>query len=1185
MKIKKALLLVGLILLPVLAFAQYTGNSYDGYASRIGIGAICDTIPPFPVTDLQIITDSIYVLKLTWTAPEDNTGLQLYDIRYYTSLITEGNWVDADTCSNEPLPQPAGSTETFIVQGLLPSTHYYFALKTSDLSSNWSDISNCVDDTTSAYYDVTPPASVTDLNVTGSSLFTITVNWTAVGDDSTSGTASYYDIRYSTSLITEGNWVDAGTCSNEPLPQPAGSTETFTIYPLYAGTTYYVAMKVGDETLNWSSLSNCASGSTTESQVGRELRFNDLFPDGLVSGEQYIKFPQYYETPYQVTGFTWWGSNDFSLYFYPDNSQGLPDTTNICGYYSLWASTVTGWRDYSADESAYGNIDPIIINFNGPLWARFIPTGSIGYDTSYPDGRSYHYSGGEFTQYTDRDIMLSLTVGGVKLENDVSVETIDNPYGYIAPAMHEAVPRATIRNNGENAATFTTYCVIESNGSVVYNESVEVNALESEAITRVAFPSWSVSEEGTSYTIQVYTDLMDDNSTFNDTLGRNMTASYTETIKYTSYNWAFAASGFAGGDPSDVLTRITPSAYPAQIMEIKIFLNHGNEHQVPLKVYSDSNPADFYNFQPGSLLWNDSRPGNVGYGYNTFNISDEKLALDESDVEGYIGYFYEDWSNVYSDWNTAPQYVFPQRHALTWDSGYTLWFMNFITTVTVRYTEDGSLSGTVTDLSTLAPVENAEITAGYKTAYTDQYGNYRFENLIIGDDYMVICNAADQGYNTAYAYFVAIIVDETTDVDFALTSPDMSVEPGTINTTIGTNDSLVTYITVSNDGNGPLDYSIITNQSRDNGEKAQFSVSPQVIYGDIGELVTRTYDSIEDAEFGELSIDIGEIRDNNCAPINSEVSGWYTVAHTPGSKENRLDEWYAYGDMNALNWIIWASPERVTYFNPADFGLEYPFHITKLSHWFYEHSSQPWDDATFHFKVYAEDDITLLYESGDIEAEHMVEIIHELSSPVTITSSGFYFGVAPVSTTGFPSSCADNLYTGSNHSYYGSPGSWTLWSASPDKGEYLQSVYLSPCNKWITTEPDSGTVEPGSTDTVAVTCYTMNADSGSILNENIIFSSYPDVGSDTVSVTLTVGGELSPPENVNIEIVADGDSVKISWDNEGHTYNIYSSENPYAVFPDEWGPPVSTVINTGEVILPVPEDNKKFYCVTANNAK
>ena len=75
-----------------------------------------------------------------------------------------------------------------------------------------------------------------------------------------------------------------------------------------------------------------------------------------------------------------------------------------------------------------------------------------------------------------------------------------------------------------------------------------------------------------------------------------------------------------------------------------------------------------------------------------------------------------------------------------------------------------------------------------------------------------------------------------------------------------------------------------------------------------------------------------------------------------------------------------------------------------------------------------------------------------------------------------------------------------------------------------------------------------------------------------------------PPGDVNIEIVADGDSVKVTWTNEGYTYDIYSCDDPYATFPDDWTQ-VATISDVGEVTIPAPVGNEKFYVVTADNAK
>ena len=62
--------------------------------------------------------------------------------------------------------------------------------------------------------------------MTGSS---IQLSWTAPGDDGATGTATTYDVRYSTSTINDGNWAAATQTTGEPAPQVASSAETFTV--------------------------------------------------------------------------------------------------------------------------------------------------------------------------------------------------------------------------------------------------------------------------------------------------------------------------------------------------------------------------------------------------------------------------------------------------------------------------------------------------------------------------------------------------------------------------------------------------------------------------------------------------------------------------------------------------------------------------------------------------------------------------------------------------------------------------------------------------------------------------------------------------------------------------------------------------------------------------------------------
>jgi endonuclease/exonuclease/phosphatase family metal-dependent hydrolase len=91
---------------------------------------------------------------------------------------------------------------------------------------------------------------------------------------------------------------------------------------------------------------------------------------------------------------------------------------------------------------------------------------------------------------------------------------------------------------------------------------------------------------------------------------------------------------------------------------------------------------------------------------------------------------------------------------------------------------------------------------------------------------------------------------------------------------------------------------------------------------------------------------------------------------------------------------------------------------------------------------------------------------------------------------------------------------------------------------------------------------------------NYSFSNFKIESRDTEDISLFTP---DPPVNINIEIIASGDSIKISWNNEGYEYKIYSCDDPYGTFDTL----ETTVTNTGEVILLIPVEAKKFYRLTA----
>ncbi len=112
--------------------------------------------------------------------------------------------------------------------------------------------------------ETTPPSAVSTLTSETLSFSTVKLKWTATGDDGNTGTATSYEIRYSTSAINSSNFSSATLVSSVPAPKSSGSAESLTITGLTQKTVYYFAMKVTDDVGNVSGLSNVASATTGE---------------------------------------------------------------------------------------------------------------------------------------------------------------------------------------------------------------------------------------------------------------------------------------------------------------------------------------------------------------------------------------------------------------------------------------------------------------------------------------------------------------------------------------------------------------------------------------------------------------------------------------------------------------------------------------------------------------------------------------------------------------------------------------------------------------------------------------------------------------------------------------------------------------------------------------------------------
>jgi hypothetical protein len=220
-----------------------------------------DTTPPGSIDTLEVTERFPTHITLLWKAPGDDgqAGIAYrYDLRYSTEPLDNGTFSSAYPAVSEPAPSIQGTYQSCEISGLEIDATYYFAIKTIDEQGNVSDISNILTVST----DLVAPNAIGELAARESTATSVTLTWIARGDNGDKGSASSYDLRYSSERITEENFSMADVISSLPSPADSGSIETFTVTGMEENQLYYFAIKALDEAGNVSTISNIAMGST-----------------------------------------------------------------------------------------------------------------------------------------------------------------------------------------------------------------------------------------------------------------------------------------------------------------------------------------------------------------------------------------------------------------------------------------------------------------------------------------------------------------------------------------------------------------------------------------------------------------------------------------------------------------------------------------------------------------------------------------------------------------------------------------------------------------------------------------------------------------------------------------------------------------------------------------------------------
>lgn len=208
-------------------------GSSDAFVSKLSADlSLADTVTPsWPegseLTPSQAGPDN---LTLSWNVASDNVGVSGYRVYQGETLLTTLD----------------GGTLSYTVSGLSPGTAYTFSVQAGDAAENWSADGPTVTATTATGGDGDAPYwNSPVLNTAGVTQSGLTLSWAPAGDNT--GVSAYKVYQDDTLL---------GTVS--------GSTLTYTVSGLAAGTFYTFRVQAGDAAGNWSTDGPSAGVTTAE---------------------------------------------------------------------------------------------------------------------------------------------------------------------------------------------------------------------------------------------------------------------------------------------------------------------------------------------------------------------------------------------------------------------------------------------------------------------------------------------------------------------------------------------------------------------------------------------------------------------------------------------------------------------------------------------------------------------------------------------------------------------------------------------------------------------------------------------------------------------------------------------------------------------------------------------------------
>lgn len=208
---------------------------------------------------------------------------------------------------------------------------------------------------------------------------TVTVSWTAPGDDGRVGTATDYELRLSTSPIDDTNWAAATVVAGTPTPLVAGTRQRMVVRGLTRDTTYWFAIKTVDDAGNWSGISNIVQWDWVYDTAAPSA------PTGLTAekqGDGTVRVRWSPNSEADLAGYEVYRALSAGEPFIVLNGALVPATEYVDG--TLPAGIDTVWYQISARDNS-GNESARSSTISLSLIVDVVQAGAWAIETGYPN--------------------------------------------------------------------------------------------------------------------------------------------------------------------------------------------------------------------------------------------------------------------------------------------------------------------------------------------------------------------------------------------------------------------------------------------------------------------------------------------------------------------------------------------------------------------------------------------------------------------------------------------------------------------------------------------------------------------------------------------------------------------------------------------------------------------------------